>query len=352
MSFVVVGTNHKYSPIEIREKFAFNKKGLKEAVSALLGYAGIKGAVILSTCNRAELYASILDIETGLPAGQAGINSLKAFLADYHPGESGKIEAHFYAYVNKEAVTHLFNVACGIDSRILGESQILEQVKFAYQEAKKIEATDRFLNKVFNQAIAAGIKARKETKISAGDASLGSLSVNFIKEKKGPLKDKKILIIGTGKISELITGSLKNEAAKVTLIANRNIEKAYELAGFINAQVSGFDKLKEKLKDADIIISAALSPHLILKKDDILDVLSHQPLLIIDLGLPRNVDPEIAHIKNVELFHLDDFDFAQEESLNRRKQEIPLVKNIIKEEIENLCLTGFLESEPAGALLP
>jgi glutamyl-tRNA reductase len=302
---ILIGTNHKYSPIEIREKLTFSKKRLKDALLRLINYEGIRGAVILSTCNRVELYATALDIEIG-------IRSLEKFLTDYHRQELDKI-FYFYTYIGKEAIEHLFNVSCGLDSQIIGESQILEQVRFVYCEAKAAGTTDELLDEVFNKAIETGIKVRNETKISEGDISIGSISVDLIKKHFDTLKDKMILIIGVGKISELVIKYLGKEVVKAVFIANRTYEKALELAGSIDAEVVGFDSLKEKLKEVDVVISATSSPHSILKKEYLLDF--KKPLFIIDLGLPRNIDPEIKHINDVELFNLDDLDLERNVSL-------------------------------------
>lgn len=340
MNLIVVGTNHKYSPIEIRERLVFSKTGLKEALSVLLGYSGIKGAVILSTCNRLELYAGVLNIEEA-------VKSLKGFLIDYHHQNFDELAPYLYTYIGKEAALHLFNVACGIDSQIIGETQILEQIRFAHDEAKIIEATDRLLSTVFNQAIKLGERVREETQIAKGDVSLGALSIGLIKERLGSIKDKKVLIIGVGKISEAVIKSLKEEEVRAIFIANRNIQRADELAKLINAEVVRFDSLKEKLTEAEVIISATSSPHLLLRKEDILET---KPLLIIDLGVPRNVDPAIKYLKQVSLFCLDDLDFKRNDILNRRKQEIPRIQMIIGEEIEKLCREP-LKSEAAGAHL-
>lgn len=359
MNLLVVGTNHRYSPIEIREKLLFSKKRLKEALLSLIKYEGISGAVIISTCNRVELYVTTLDIDIG-------VGSLEKFLTDYHQQELDKIISHLYTYIDKEAIEHLFNVSCGLDSQIIGESQIMDQIRFAYDEAKRQGATDELLDKIFDKAIETGIMVRNKTKISEGDISIGSISLDLIKKQFGTLKDRKIMIIGVGKISELVIRYLRREEAKTVFIANRTYEKALEFAGYIDAEVVKFDKLKEKLKEADIIISATSSPHLILKKEDILEAVNYklstinpalpagryQPLLIIDLAVPRDVDPEIRYIKDVSLFYLDDLTFPMEESLNRRKQEIPNALEIIKEEIEKLCREESLKLELEPVLLP
>ena len=346
MSIIVVGTNHKHSPIRIREQLAFRKNKIKGALVNMTSYKDIKAGVILSTCNRVELYATAEDPK------RASI-ILKEFLADYHRKELNTIEPYLYTYIGKEAIRHLFRVASGLDSQITGESQILEQVRYAYQEARAVEATDRLLDTIFDNAIMVSLRVRQETGISEGKISIASTVAQLIKSKCGSIKNKKILIIGVGKISQLLTLHLKEEGARAVFIANRSYEKAFQIARSIGAEVARFDRLKEKLLDTDIIISATASPHLILRKEDILEVLGYRPsaidhrqLLIIDLAVPRDVDPDVKYIKGVSLFCLDDLDFIIEDNLKNRKQSIPQALDIINKEVGNLCLSECLESEP------
>jgi len=343
MSLIVVGTNHKYSPIEIREKLSFSKKTLRGALVSLISYRDIKGGVIISTCNRVELYASSSDVEVG-------IKTLKDLLSAWRNQELSSIEPYLYTYIGKEAIQHLFQVACGLDSQIIGEGQILEQVRFAYEQARAIEATDRLLDLIFQRAIKTSLKVKQDTGISRGDISVASIALELVKEKCGSIRDKNILIIGVSKISELVVRCLKKEEAKTVFVANRTFEKTQLLADCINAEVIRFERLKERLQDVDIIISATASPHLILKKEDVLD--TEKPLLIIDLAVPRDIDPRIKDIKGISLFDLDDLSFTIEKELDKRKQEIPNVLKIIKEEVENLCLTEHLELALEPALLP
>lgn len=343
MSFLVVGTNHKHSPIEIREKIAFFNKMLKDALGGLRGLKWIKAAVILSTCNRVELYVDSSDI-------YMGIKATKGFLADYHCQESIDIEPYLYIYKDKEAIFHLFSVSCGIDSQIIGETQILEQVKFAYQQAKAVESTNPFLDMIFKGAENVTLRIRRETGISKDKASIASIVTDLIRTKGGFVKDKKILIIGVGKISELVVRYLIKEKVNVVFIANRTYEKACQLARYINAEVVSFGRLKEKLKEVDIVITATSSPHLILKKEELADV--KRSLLIIDLAVPRDVDSEAKYIKGISLFCLDDLNFIIEKNLNRRRQQIPKALKIIEQEVENLCLTKYLELELEPVRLP
>lgn len=353
MNLILIGTNHKYSPIQIRGKLVISKRRLRESLRELTNLRGIKAAVILSTCNRIELYADVLD--TAL-----GVRTLKEFFLRGQQQELEKFEAHLYTYIGKVAILHLFHVASGMDSQILGENQILEQVRLAYTEAREANTINTFLSNIFNKAIDTGIKVRNKTKISQGNITIASIAISLMKEKFVSLKDKKIFIIGVGKISELVVRALKKEGTKVVFIANRTYEKALELARYIDAEVVKFNQLRQKLMEADIVISATSSPHLILKKEDILEVMNHRqlindcrPLLIIDLAVPRDVEQEIRHIEGINLFCLDDLDFIIKKNIEKRIKEVPRALEIIKEEVENLCLVVEpLESELAEARLP
>lgn len=339
MNLVLVGTNHKISPIEIREKLSLSQGGLKEALFRLADYPEIKGIVIISTCNRVEFYATVQDIE-------AGIKALKDFISKYNCPPLSNLEPYLYTYIGKSAVRHLFRVLCGLDSQIVGELQILEQVRSAWQQAKAIEVTDAFLNMLFERAVKLSLKVRQETDISRGKISIGSIVLELIKTKYNYLSDKKILIIGVGKISELVVKYLKKEKPKAVFISNRTYEGALELAGHIGAQVLRFDRLKEKLNDTDIIISATSSPHLILKKEDLAEI--KKPLLIIDLAVPRDVEPGIKYIEGINLFTLDDLDFIIEKNLHKRKEAMPEAEELIEKEVENLYLTEPLAFWPTS----
>lgn len=352
MSLVLVGTNHKYSPIEIREKLCFSKGKIREALPDLVG-SWVKAGVILSTCNRVELYASSQDIDMAVKA-------LKTFLADYHRQDLAGIEPYLYTYVDKDALYHLFKVSSGIDSQIVGETQILGQVRFAFEEAQESGCIDKILNNVFSRALEVGQKVRSQTRISAPDVSIAGIAMSLIKEKAGALKDKKILIIGVSKISGMLVNYLKQEEAAAIFISNRTFEKSEQLAGDAGGIAVKFDRLKEKLKEAQVIISATASPHWILKKQDIFEAQEYRAsvgaktdLLVIDLALPRDVEPQVKDIKGVKLYCLDDLTRLSGKNLSQRKDEIPKALNIIRKEAQDTWTQlKFLEWEPAAALLP
>lgn len=350
MSFVVVGTNHKFSPVEIREKLYFSRIKQTESLIHLIAHQGIKAAVILSTCNRVELYAHTQDAHTG-------VHLLKEFLASSGDQDLTSIEPYLYTYIGKEAIRHLIKVAAGLDSQIIGEEQILEQVELAYERARFVETVDSFLEMIFIASLKTAQKARQETRISEGDISVATIAIELIKKEYTNFQDRKVLIIGVGKISQLLTRRLKEEGLTSVFIANKTFKKAKQLAKCINAQVLRFDKLKEKLQEADIVISATSSPHLILRKEDIQEALSlkpsainHKPLLIIDLAVPRDVDPQAKGLERVRLFCLDDLNELIENNLTKRRESIPLAEEIIHKEVNAICSQELLESPLARAL--
>lgn len=343
MSFIVVGTNHKYSPIKLREKLAFSKRMFKEAILLLKERGILKDAVILSTCNRVEIYAHADE--------ERGIQEIKDFIPLYHGLEKGTLSPYLYTYIDREAMKHLLFVACGIDSLIMGETQIAGQIKHSFQEAEKLGCTDEFLQKVFSSALLFAARIRRETEISKGRTSVGSVALDFIKEQEGALFDKDILIIGAGKVTRLVLQYLKKERPRVVFIANRTFEKAKELAAQIGAEAVRFDKLRQCLRKADIVITATASPHFIIKKEVVEAAAAGKRLLIVDLALPRDVDPRVKEIKNVDLFYLEDLESVIKKNIERKTNEAIKVREIIDREVENLWREAIeLEQEPA--LLP
>lgn len=343
MGFIVVGTNHKYSPIILRERISFSKKRLRDALNFLRERGLLNGAVILSTCNRVEVYASAED-------SQLKVEEIEDFISRYHEVDKRAIFPYLYIYEGKQAIRHLMSVASGLDSLILGETQILGQVKSSFIEAESLDFVDRSLRKIFNTAISLAGSLHRETEISKGKISVGSVAIDFIKERIGALSNKKILIIGVGKVTELVLQYLKKENPNVVFISSRSFERAKDLAAKIGAEAVRFDRLREFLKEADVVITATASPHFIIKKETLREIAEHR-LLIIDLALPRDVDPRAKEIENVDLFCLEDLDYVIKNNIAERVKEAEKAKQIIDIEVERLWqeLTE-LEQEPA--LLP
>ncbi|MCM8784940.1 MAG: glutamyl-tRNA reductase [Candidatus Omnitrophica bacterium] len=324
MNFGLVGISHKTAPLEIRERYSFTKKKVSDILSKYILNETIDEIVILSTCNRTEVYITTDMVNRAL---KSLCDELQIKKEDLH---------YFYFLQDKYVVKHLFSVASGLDSQIIGENQILGQVKNAYFIAKGIGTTKKHLNKLFHKAIEVGKIIRTKTKISEGNISIVSVALKLIERLCEDIERKKILIIGTGKISELMVEYLKKKGIYGVFVANRTYEKAVKLAEKINGKAVRFDNLINEIKDTDIIISATASPHLILKKDTIQDLIKYRgkPLYIIDLALPRDVDPDIKNINNVILCNLDDINLVIMENYTKKLKEAEKAKKIIEEEVE------------------
>ena len=342
MNLIVIGTNHNYSPVEFRERVYFSKKGSRDSLDFLKERGILKGAVILSTCNRVEIYASSDDEELA-------IEEIKNLISLYHEVEIDRFSSYLYIYKGIDAARHLFLVTCGLDSMIPGETQILEQVKASLAESDSKDFLDSFLRLIFYSAISFADNAHANIKIFREDISIGTVAIDFIKEKLGALSDKNVLIIGTGRVIELIVKHLKKETPNVTFIANRTFEKAKDLSIEIKAKAVRFDELKKFLNSADVIITATRSPHFIIDKKMLGYMMNHK-ILILDLAMPRDVDPEAKNIKGVELFYLEDLKGVIEKNTAGMACEIGELKKIIQIEAEK-SWKELTELEPEPALL-
>ncbi len=343
MSFIVVGTNYKYSPIELREKIYFSKRRIGDTLQFLKERTNFKAAVILSTCNRVEIYANVEDKE-------AGIKKIEDFIYRYHEVDNRAPSSYFYRYSGKEALKHLLLVCCGLDSLIVGEKQILEQIKFCFSESENNGFMDPFLKKIFQYVLSFSESIHKQTKISKQGISVGSIAIDFIKERMGSLNGKNILIVGTGKVTELVLERLNEEDSKVIFISSRNFRKAEEFADKIGAKAVKFENLKYLFDKANIIITATASPHFIIKKELLETVKGHR-LLIIDLAVPRDVDPCVKEIDVVNLYSLEDLGSVIKRFEANKQVEIEKAKNIIDSQIEKIW-TKLTVMEPEPALLP
>lgn len=340
MRFTVIGTNYKYTPIEIREGLSFPKARIRDVLLNMPF-----PSVVLSTCNRIEVYALTSGLEMAYRAWE-----------DFFTPLSGTA---LYRYEGEEAVRHLLEVSCGIDSQIIGEEQILEQLDFAYNESKNVFGVNTALEKLFTGAVNIGRRARITTDIAAGDVSLGNIVLRFIQKQRGDLEGKNVLVIGAGKISYLFALAIKGRALNTVFVANKNLARAEKLAFLSGGSAVKFAQLQEKFFWADVIISATSSPHLILSKEDILKsidrrpvTVDRRPLLIIDLSVPRDVDTKVKEIPGIALYCLDDLNAFIQENLQERIQAVPEVRRIIGEETGKLWRSvNRLELEPAQAPL-
>lgn len=342
MSLIVMGTNHNYSPVEFRERIYFSKKSSRASLDFLKERAILKGAVILSTCNRVEIYTDSDDEDLA-------IEEIKKMISLYHEIDISKLSSYLYIYKGIDAIRHLFSVACGLDSLILGETQILEQVNSSLIESENACFIDRPLKWIFDSAVSFAGSVRKDNKIFSGDISIGSIVVSFLKERFGGLKGRNILIIGTGKVTELVVRHLGKESPNATFIANRTFEKAKAMASQINARAMRFNELRSFLAKADIIITATRSPYFIIKKE-MLEGIAGNKVIILDFALPRDVDPGVRDVEGVELFYLEDLKAAIEKDTAVLACGIEKLKGLIEIEAKK-SWKELTELEPDLALL-
>lgn len=341
MSFITIGTNHKYSPVDFREKLFFHKGKLAEALLELKRRNSIRGAVILSTCNRTEIYASCDDAYTG-------INELKDFVSEYKDIEADVVSRNLYSYEGKRAIEHLCEVSSGLDSLVIGELQITYQVKTALRKALETGSLDREITDIFGFALAVAGKVHAETGLSKGKMSVGSVAVDLIKEKVGDLTGKNILVIGVGKITSLVLKYLGDSGSSVVFVANRTYERAKKLAENINAEAIRFDVLKEYLPKADIVITATASSHFIIKEETVDK--RFKELFIFDLAMPRDVAPGVSILEGVTLFSLMDLCLIIDRNRDRRISQVEIAAKLINKEVDG-SWERYTKSEQEAALL-
>lgn len=326
---IAIGLNYKNAPINIREKAAISNDALPEALNFLLKNYAVQEAVILSTCNRVEIYCVKTHEEP----------HLKYFFKDYFKINYESYEKYLHKYKHEEAIEHLFEVACGLDSMVVGETYILRQVKDCFHIAKQCGATTTILNRLFQKAISVGKKVQSETKINKYLSSVPHAAVLFAEKITGSLKDKTIAVIGSGKIGKIAVRKIAEYKPKEILIINRSLENAELLAKEIGAKPLKLDKNFSYLKDCDLVISSTTAPDYVLKYNDVLNNIKQRnnskPLIFIDLAVPRDIDPEISKIKNVQLYNIDDLSKTVDEITQIRKEEIKQAEKIIEKEYEN-----------------
>jgi glutamyl-tRNA reductase len=328
-SFFTIGVSHRTAPIDIRERLWLSKEEAK-AVLQRLQTDFFEECAVISTCNRTEVYG-VPNHEAIEPA------TLMKFLTDHRSLESVVRPEHFYTRVGREAVRQLFNVAAGIDSMMLGDVQILGQVKDAYRLAGESKTLGLLSTRLFQAALHTGKRVRFETKISEGAVSISYGAVELAGKIFADLNTKTVFLIGAGKTSELTVKHLRSKGIRNIIASNRTRSKAEELTREYGGRVVDFENLRDEIHVADIIISSVESPTHILTASDLSHVMKqrgNQPLFIIDIGVPRNIDPASNRIENVFLHDIDALHVIVDKNVEKRKEELPKVEKIIAEELE------------------
>ena len=331
MNIITVGLSHKTAPVEIREKLSFPSQTIGEPLNRLCTSYGINEGVIVSTCNRVEVFAVTRDIEKGLW-------QVKKFLSDYHNIPLEELDGHLYTYTAEDAVKHLFRVCAGLDSMVIGEPQILGQAKDDYGYALQHKTAGVIMNKLFHKAFSVAKRIRTETKIGSSAVSISYAAVELAKKIFGTLQGRSVMLIGAGEMAELAARHLLSNGVQEILIANRTYEKAIEVAKSFNGTPIMFREFTHYLKKVDIIVASTAAPRFIIHPEQIEEVIKerkNRPMFFIDISVPRNIDPLINNIDNIYLYNVDDLQGVVEANLKERVKEAKEAEAIIHEELGN-----------------
>ena len=332
MNIELIGLNHKTAPIDVRENLSFSNGAVEKALLVLNKDPDIQQSLILSTCNRVEVYVvgtskSVLNI------------AVKRFLSKFHGISIDKFQEHLYVLGDLPAIRHLFRVSSSLDSQVLGENQILGQIKNAYNIARSAKTIEGELSFLFEEAIKVGKLARTQTQIGCGAVSIGTAAVEMAKKIFENIDEKKVLIIGAGKIGELSAKNFHDRGGAVVLVANRTFSKAQQIAKKFNGMAISFSQFPEAMLAADIVISSVNAPHLLVKQQQVLEIMKRRkqrPIFFIDLGLPRNIDPQSNEIDNVYVYNLDDLQKVKDSNLQERLKEAAKVEQIIEAQLPRI----------------
>lgn len=331
MQLVVLGVNFKTAPVAVRECYAFSEEQIKQTLLQWREGSGIIEAVILSTCNRTEVYALVDSAADAFP--------LLRRLLDELAGRSELAAEHLVYLTGKDCIHHLLRVAASLDSLVVGEGQILSQVKKAYRLAKDIPMTGVVLNTLFNRAIAAGKAVRTQTRIAYSAVSVSYAAVQLAKQKLGSLSAASVLVLGAGEMSELTARHLAENGVKPIFVSNRCLERAVQLAEKVHGVAVPFSEFLHCAQQVDIIITSTGAPHYIVTAAEaarLMDLRGGKPVVFIDIAVPRDVDPAVETIAGAVLYNIDDLESVVESNLHGREQEAKLAETIIEAELADL----------------
>ncbi|MFA5844119.1 MAG: glutamyl-tRNA reductase [Coriobacteriia bacterium] len=338
MHLTLVGLSHKTAPVEIREKLTFPAHRQEEALSLLTGGDEVAEAIIVSTCNRTEIYAVTASEE-------AGARAVVDFMAGFHALDRDDLARYLYVVNGEAVVRQLFRVVASLDSMVVGEAQILGQVKEAYEHAFAAGGTGRVFNKLFRQSFEVGKRVRSETEIGENAVSISYAAVELAKKVFETLEGRTILVLGAGKMSELTAKHLLSNGVRKVLVANRTYERAVELAERFSGEPIRYEDLFERMREADIVISSTAATHYVIDRDRVAGAMrgrGPRPLFLIDIAVPRDIDPAVNDLANVFLYDIDDLNGVVSSNLEERTREARRAEVIIEEEFHEFA--AWLES--------
>lgn len=330
MNIVVVGLSHKTAPVELRELLAISESRLGEALRRLFGYPVVKEAMFLETCNRVEVYAVVQDIE-------AGVGAIQDFLVSNHLALSAEdLFPHLYHYADESAIRHLFRVAASLDSMVVGEPQILGQVKDAYELALSHRTSGVVLNKIVKKAISVGKGVRTQTRIAEYAVSVSYAAVELAKKVFSSLQERTVLLVGAGEMGKLAARHLVNHGVKRVLLTTRNYQRGQRLADRFEGTPIPFEEFSRNLWKADIVLCATGASHFVITKDEVQQAIyqrMNRPMFLIDITVPRNIDPAVKDIDNAFLFDIDDLKAHVGQNQQERQREAEKAEDLVKHEV-------------------
>lgn len=332
MPIIVIGLNHRTAPVTLREKFAFPEALIPAALERLRSSGLASEGVILSTCNRVEIYAHAERTDDAL------FPDLRQFLQECHNCHDPLNDA-IYEYKEPKSIEHLFKVASGLDSMVLGETEVLGQLKQAYDLALSHKFTGKRLNKAFQRAFNVAKHIRTETNIQRGSVSVASVAVELSEKIFTTLHGRHVLVLGAGDTGEKTARALLSRGASHLLVTNRTLETAEALAATLGGKAIPFDRWEGEFDQVDIVISSTSAPHFVLDRARLAPLMSRRkgaPLLLVDIAVPRDIDPEVNYLDNVYLYNIDDLKTIAQDYLKQRQEEVSRCEKIIHEKAQTL----------------
>ncbi len=343
MHIVIVGLSHKTAPVEIREKLAFAPTAMERPLRQMLELPPVAEGLIVSTCNRVELCAATKEPEAAMAA-------LRRFLAEYHEVPPEEISSNLYSYQGEEAIRHLFRVSSSLDSMVLGEPQILGQIKTAYGYAAEFKTAGLILNRFLHKAFSVAKRVRTETAIASNAVSVSFAAVELARKIFDRLDNKGVMIIGAGEMCELAARHFVTNGVSKVLVTNRTFERAEKLAAEFNGKAIPFEYFVEHLAEVDIVMTSTGAPNFILGQRQMEEVLKrrkNRPMFLIDIAVPRDIDPKVNNLDNAYLYDVDDLQGVVQANLKERQKEAGKAETIVEQEIGQFYQwLGNLEVKP------
>ncbi len=334
MPIVCLGLSHHTAPVEVRERHAFPTSHMAEALVALRDYDSVREAVMVATCNRLEIYAELEDYERGT-------KQLKSYLQNFRHGGVEDMDSYMYTLLGSQAIDHLFRVTTGLDSMLIGEAEILGQVKDAYVQAQKAHSLGKTLHTLMREALNAGKAARSQTAIGGESTSVATAAIDLAKQHVGAIAGKRVLVIGAGKMGALAAKRFKLEGAAEITVINRDVERARGVVAQLGTgRAVDLPGLVNAMAEVDIVVTSTGASHFIVTPGNVAEAMLHRPdrpLMIVDIAVPRDVDPEVRRIPGVNLADIDALHGLVDISLEKRREAIPLVEEIISEHTERFA---------------